>query len=118
MKTRPTLVSALFLASLTASPALASGDCVYSEDNKGSLDVFKFVKWEFGKRGRRWLKVNLTLHNNLKQTVKWFELTMLVDGRSISLNTTQTLTAESDALITAKYEMSDESAAKFQKLTP
>jgi hypothetical protein len=43
---------------------------------------------------------------------------MLADGHSISLNTTQTLPAESDALITAKYEMSNESAAEFQKLTP
>ncbi|OJU30245.1 MAG: hypothetical protein BGN91_06690 [Nitrobacter sp. 62-13] len=118
MKTRTALASALFLASLTASPVLASGDCVYSGYNQGSPDVFKFVKWEFGKRDGRWLKVNLTLHNKLKQTVKWFELTMLADGHSISLNTTQTLPAESDALITAKYEMSNESAAEFQKLTP
>ncbi|MEH6951157.1 hypothetical protein V4R08_07365 [Nitrobacter sp. NHB1] len=112
------LASALILASLTTSPALASGDCVYFGYNKGSPDVFKFVKWEFGKREGRWLKVNLTLHNNLKQTVKWFQLTMLADGHSISLNTTQTLPAESDTLITAEYEMSNGTAAEFQKLTP
>ena len=74
------LASALILASLTSSPALASGNCVYSGYNQGSPDAFKFVKWEFGKREGRWLKVNLTLHYNLKQTVKWLELTMLADG--------------------------------------
>ncbi len=70
MKTRAALVLALLLASLAAPPGLASGDCVYSGYSKGSPDVLKFVKWEFGKREGRWLKVNLTLHNSLKQTVK------------------------------------------------
>lgn len=118
MKITAALASALVFGTLTAQPALASGDCVYEGYNKGSPDVFKFVKWEFGKREGRWLKVNLTLHSNLKQTIKWFQLTMLADGQSISLNTTQTLPAGSDALITADYEMSNETAAKFQSITP
>ena len=128
MKTTVALASALTVVSLTVvsliavslsvSPAAASGGCVYFGYNKGSPDVFKFVKWQFGKREGRWLKVELTLHNNLKQTIKWFEVTLLADGHSISLNTTQTLAAESDALITASYEMSNADAAKYQALTP
>ncbi len=43
---------------------------------------------------------------------------MLADGHSIGRNKTQPLPAESDTLITADHEMSNESAAKFQKLMP
>ena len=109
------LVAGTFAA---AAPALAAGDCVYDGYNKGSPDVLKFVKWEFGKQEGRWLKINLTLHNNLTQTIGWFTLHMLVDGTSITLKKRQTLPAGSDAVITAEYEMSNADAAKFQSRAP
>jgi hypothetical protein len=118
MKSVIAAVSASILAAVVTSPALASGGCVYYGYNKGSPDVLKFVKWEFGKREGRWLKMALTVHNTRSQSFKWFILDMLVDGQSISLNTRQPVPAASDAVVTAEYEMSNATAAKFQSRAP
>lgn len=118
MKSLATLASVLFCAPLLASPALASGACVYDGYNRGSPEVFKFVKWEFGKREGDWLKVHLTLHNNLKYAVKRFELTMRVDDSSIGLTIRQPLPANADGVIVAEYPMTNKDAARFQPLTP
>ena len=119
MKAVAAAVSASIVAAIFTTPALASGACVADGYDRGSPDVFKFVKWEFGKpEDDGWLKMNLTLHNTLDQSFTWFELDMLVDGTTISLKKTQPVAAASDTVVTAEYNMSSATAARFQSLTP
>jgi hypothetical protein len=113
MKPIIALVSASSFAFLLISPASASGGCDY-----GSPDVFKFIRWELAKSEGRWRELTLNFHNTLNHSFSWVELRMLVGDHIISMNTEQRIPAASDAVLTAKYEMSDEAAAEFQSLAP
>ena len=62
--------------------------------------------------------MKLNFHNNLNQTFSWVELRMLVDDHIISMNTRQRIPAAGDAVLTAKYEMSDAAVAEFQSRAP
>jgi hypothetical protein len=111
MKPILALLWAFGLACLTFSPASASGDCDY-----GSPGVFKFISWEFERGEGKWVELKLHFHNTLDHTFSWVELRMLAGDDIISVNTKTRIPAASDAVLTSKYEMSDEAKAKFQPL--
>ncbi|MCB1487096.1 MAG: hypothetical protein KDJ88_06520 [Bauldia sp.] len=119
MKSVVAAVAASILAVIVSSPVRASGDCVADGYDRGSPDVFKFVKWEFGKPDADGdLELDLTIHNMLDKSFTWLELDMLVDGKTISLNTEQAVPAASDTVLIAKYGMPKRDADRFQPLTP